>query len=44
VESQPQSGVALHAYATDYDEKFPVDKYLGNSDERLTRLVGPLRQ
>lgn len=37
-----QLGMALKMYAQDWDERFPVDKYTGNSDERLWRLILPL--
>jgi prepilin-type N-terminal cleavage/methylation domain-containing protein len=39
-----QLGMALHQYASDWGEVFPRDKYMGNSDERLMRLVGPLKK
>jgi prepilin-type N-terminal cleavage/methylation domain-containing protein len=37
-----QLGLALHMYAQDWDERFPIDKWTGNSDERLWRLVLPI--
>ncbi|MGB9797125.1 MAG: DUF1559 domain-containing protein [bacterium] len=37
-----QLGLALHMYAEDWDERFPIDKWIGNSDERLWRLVLPI--
>ncbi len=37
-----QLGMALKMYSTDWPSQFPYDKYLGNSNERLTRLVEPL--
>ena len=37
-----QLGLALHMYAQDWDERLPLDKYMGNSDERLWRLVRPI--
>lgn len=37
-----QLGLALHMYAQDWDEGFPIDKWTGNSDERLWRLILPI--
>lgn len=37
-----QLGMALKMYSTDWPSQFPYDKYIGNSNERLTRLLGPL--
>lgn len=37
-----QLGMALRMYAQDWDERFPVDKWTGNSDERLQRLILPI--
>jgi len=37
-----QLGLALHMYAQDWDGVYPLDKYIGNSDERLWRLVQPI--
>jgi len=36
--------MALKMYSTDWPSQFPYDKYCGNSDQRLTRFVGPLRR
>lgn len=37
-----QLGMALRMYSQDWDERFPIDKWTGNSDERLWRLILPI--
>ena len=37
-----QLGMAIRMYANDWSCQYPQDKYIGNSNERKWRLVGPL--